>query len=305
LKLAPLLASYLFTHKRLELPGLGTFLLDPLSPGDTENKTGKPVNMDGVSFENKPAIREAPELVQYISTQTGKIRALAAADLESHLGLAQQFLNIGKPFLFEGIGSLVKTRSGEFAFESGGGNTGTYTTREINSTSSTEESFTDYNNVFNPRKTTYTMRRPIVFFLVLLGVGLAIWGGYTVYKKNASRNRIANATDAKNPTEPAKNQSLTVAVAKENNKDSVVINKPVASTGELKFVLETANAKRAIPRYNQLKSFQWRLQMETKDSVNYKLYLMLPVAAADTSNILDSLTRLYGKRPYIEKSVGQ
>ena len=35
------------------------------------------------------------------NAQTGKIKALASADLESYLELAQQFLNIGKPYLLE------------------------------------------------------------------------------------------------------------------------------------------------------------------------------------------------------------
>lgn len=294
MKLAPLLASYLFTHKRLELPGLGTFLLDPMAAGEPDSKQGKPVNLDGVSFENKPVIRESPDLVQYISNQTGKIKALAAADLESHLGLAQQFLNIGKPFLFEGIGSLVKTRSGEFEFASSTGSSGEYTTREINSTSTTESSFTDYNNVFNPPRTSYTLRRPLVILLVLLGIGLAIWGGYTVYKRSTSNNNTASVA------QPDKNETVLVTDTTNNQEDTVIANTPVPSGGSLKFVLETANAKRAIPRYNQLKSFQWRLQMETMDSVTYKLFLLLPVPAADTAHILDSLTRLYGKRPYIE-----
>ncbi len=271
-------------------------MLDPsVTTEPDNNKTSKPVSLEGVSFEHKPTIRESPELVQFISAQTGKIKALAAADLESHLGLAQQFLNIGKPFLFEGIGSLVKLRTGEFSFVSGTATGNEYSAREISSASSTQESFSEYHDVLSPRKSGYALKRPFAFILILAGIGLAVWGGYTVYKKSANKTSsaslpLANTNETKN----------TVADTIITIKDSLPKTEPAIAAGEHKFVLETANAKRAIPRFNKLKSFQWRLQMETKDSVTYKLFLVLPVAAADTTHILDSLTRLYGKRPYIE-----
>src|SRR6185295_19257267 len=60
-----------------------------------------------------------PELVSYISSKSGKMKSLAESDLESHLQKVQQFLNISKPFTFEGIGTLVKVKHGEFEFNQG------------------------------------------------------------------------------------------------------------------------------------------------------------------------------------------
>jgi hypothetical protein len=119
LKLAPLLAQFLFFHKRLDLPGIGTFLLETSFMEEADNKQARPSGQADITFESNPFVKETPDLVQYIASQTGKIRALAAADLDSHVSLIQQFVNIGKPFLLEGIGSLVKIRSGEYAFSSG------------------------------------------------------------------------------------------------------------------------------------------------------------------------------------------
>ena len=98
----------------MDLPGLGSFRLDPQT-----NNTEDSAVLEGVSFENDPLARQSPELVAFISAETGKMKALAAADLDSHLELAQQFLNIGKPFMFEGIGSLAKQRNGEYTFAAG------------------------------------------------------------------------------------------------------------------------------------------------------------------------------------------
>jgi len=299
LKLAPLLAQYLYTHKRLDLPGIGSFLLDPSVNIEPEiNKQGKVVNPEGISFENNTAIKETPDLIQFIATQTGNIKALAAADLDSHLGLALQFMNIGKPFLFEGIGSLVKTQSREFAFTSGlimPESMKEYSAREISSTSSTEESFTDYRNLYD-RKLKVKWRKPLAVLLLLAGLALAIWGGYTVYKRStAKKNSTITGKDTKDE------KVFVTGNSQLFQKDSVIAPTQNIPAGTQKFILEVANAKRAFERFGKLKTFQWNVQIETKDSISYTLFMVLPVAAADTSRVLDSLTRLNGRRVYIEK----
>ena len=117
MKLAPILAEYLYQNKRLELPGIGVFRLrQSIISGEDNNKQIEFTGESPISFEANASLKESPELINFISSQTGKMKALAAADLDSHLVLAQQFINIGKPFLFEGIGSLTKTKSGQYEF---------------------------------------------------------------------------------------------------------------------------------------------------------------------------------------------
>ena len=107
MKLTHLIAQYLYKNKRLDLQGIGSFSLDNSIVIEAEdNKAPQQKGIEGVSFENNATIKEDPELISFISFYTGKIKALASADLNSHLELAKQFMNIGKPFLFEGIGSL-------------------------------------------------------------------------------------------------------------------------------------------------------------------------------------------------------
>lgn len=303
MKLAPLLAQFLYSHKRLDLPGIGHFLLSDIGYEDTDSKQAKISKTVDITFENDPSLKETPDLVQYISSQTGKIKALAAADLDSHLSLIQQFLNIGKPFLLEGIGSLVKIRSGEYAFSSGDilpEKMKDYTAREISATSSVEESFSDYKRPIN-KGNDKNWRRPAVILLILAGIGLAVWGGYTVYKITTSKNRTAKKEDAKEIDNT--NQVTLVDTSKQqidtSAKDIPQVQVSVPP-GNFRFVLETANAKRAFERYNRLKEYQWAVQMETKDSITYKLFMVLPVAIADTSRIIDSLSGVNGKKVYIE-----
>lgn len=303
LKLAPLLAQYLYIHKRLDLPGLGSFLLDPSTIIEQENsRQSKLLPIEGVSFDYNPSLKESPELIQFISSQTGKIKALAAADLDSHLGLAQQFINIGKPFLFEGIGSLSKIKSGEFNFTPGLLLTEKFVDqqiKEVANSSTTEEQATDYKSVFYAPKTKTRWVKPAMLLLILIGIGLAIWGGYTIYKRTAA-NEEASTT----PTNKTETTDNTITIITDSvvapKKDSITASTQIITSGSTKFVLETGNAARAFSRFAKLKTFQWNVQMETKDSVTYKIFMLLPVSAADTTRVADSLKRLTGKRVYIE-----
>jgi hypothetical protein len=120
LKLTHLLAQFLYGHKRLDLQGIGTFLLEgSVSADPDKSKSGKLAYAEGISFTNNPKTKEDPELIAFLSSHTGKIKALMSADLNSHLDLAREFLNIGKPFLFDGIGSLTKLQTGEYGFTPG------------------------------------------------------------------------------------------------------------------------------------------------------------------------------------------
>jgi hypothetical protein len=168
----------------------------------------------------------------------------------------------------------------------------------------------DYKKIFYSAKTKMNWRKPFVISLIIAGLILAVWGGYIVYKKTTGKNKPAsNERNEKN------NDKVNINDSTLHQKDGVVdtnqqLNPPIPqfkqqlgppSSGSFRFVLEDANAKRAFERFAKLKTFQWPVQMATKDSVFYTLFVVLPASAADTSRILDSLTRLNGRRVYIDQ----
>jgi hypothetical protein len=308
LKLAPILAQYLYANKRLYLPGIGTFFLDPSVIIEQESgKHNRQATAEGISFENTSAIKDTNDLIGFISSQTGKMKALATADLDSYLELAQQFLNIGKPFLFDGIVSLVKIKSWQFAFTSGQimpEKMKEYSAREIYSTSSTEESFSDFKNTSLTKKGNWKWQKPVVLLLLLAGVALAIWGGYTMYKKTTGDDNLSEVPDEVKPDE-------TVLVADTSvKKDSIssatkdsLDNSIQIPPGKYKFVIEVANKERGLHRFATLKSYMINVKMETADSVSFKLFFLLPASVSDTARIRDSLSLLYTpawKKAFVE-----
>lgn len=297
MKISSLLVQYLKTNKRLDLTGIGTFILSQTENSETENyKSERKTGLGEIIFETNVSIKQNPDLIQFIAEHTGKIKALSAADLESHLSQARQFLNIGNPFIFEGIGTLEKSKSGKFILkkESGTIEKGNEISIPDDSiTQDTEKSNYDFKKILYYDKIKPQWRKPVAAILILAGLCLAVWGGYTVYKRTSAKNNSNNEVK-KNKTAPVIDTNL-------NQKDSVVFQTQSIPAGQQKFILEESNATRAFERYGRLKTFLWDVKLETKDSITYKLFMLLPASAGDTSRIIDSLSLLSGKKVYIEK----
>ncbi len=297
MKLTHLLAQFLYTNKRLDLQGIGTFFMEGYVEIDTDkNKSGKLVNAEGISFQYNPKAKEDKELIAFLSTHTGKIKALMSADLNSHLDLAQEFLNIGKPFLFDGIGSLVKLQTGEYSFSPGHLLTEKLSEQaqpDLSAEAVLDEPVTDYKDVLYGQQKIKSWKKPLLSLFILAGVALAVWGGYYVYKRTAKGKESTVVTDNGKDKTILLEDTVANNVTKGNNLS-------VNAEGKTKFILEIADSARAMQRYGRLKTFQWDVQMETKDSQTFKLFLLLPIAPADTTKVLDSLTRLNGRKVYVE-----
>ena len=300
MRLAALLAQYLYQHKRLDLPGLGTFIMVPTPYEEGESaRHARSAPAEQIRFEPDPSAKESSELIAFISAQTGKIKALASADLDSHLEIIQQFLNIGKPFSFEGIGNLVKIRPGEYEFHPGQLIPELKKEQVIKETTVSEEAPEDYNykNIFYPKQVKAGWKKPLAVFLLVAGLALAIWGGYAVYKRTMA-NKEKNESNDTAPSREVSGLDTTVNLPKDS--PAATVNKTVVPAGNYKFILETSNPERAQSRFNKLKTYQWNVQLETIDSNNWKIFMLLPVAAMDTTRIKDSLSMLTGKKVYIE-----
>jgi hypothetical protein len=172
-----------------------------------------------------------------------------------------------------------------------------HSSKESSTAPATEESLADYKSIFyKTGKKNISLRKPALILLILAGIVLAVWGGYKVYKMTTGNNKPASNEKPNEEKEIPLNDSVTNINTPHQDTSAGAI-----PSGTFKFILETANAKRAFDRFGKLKAYLWNVQMETKDSISYKLFLLLPSLAADTSRILDSLSILNGKRVFIEQ----
>jgi hypothetical protein len=311
-KVDNLLGPYLYQYKKIFLPGIGLFTLDDKAvlPDDTA-KIKSPI--EGISFTAKTGGVLDDSLVQYIKQETGKMKALAEADLHSYIATAFQYLNIGKPFYFEGIGTLQKNKDNNYIFTAG-----TVIPQKIEDTPSryneTGKKSTYNNDPEGKTRGNFNAGKLIVVLGVLVTLALIGWGGYYLYSKNT--NDTAANLQTENKPAPARDSTTaatTTAVPDSSGKkpdsmdnstkkDSAVVKTGSVATpsGGYKFVLEATQRKaRALKRYEQLKdvtvlrNYNNKVGLETTDSVSFKLYTIVPCAANDTLRVKDQLNAWY------------
>jgi hypothetical protein len=294
LKLSALFARYLYQRKQLVLPGIGVFTIDPsvIIPETTDKNYSDFIQQ--IKYEQKPVPVADEDLINFIRTETGKIKPLAESDLDSFLSDGKILLNIGKPFHIDGIGSLMKTKSGVLEFTPGGP-----------ALQRLEGLYSDPNHEENTRKkTAYAnehaqsggSRKLMVGLAMVLGLILIIWGGYSLYNRN-TQTVIPADTAAIVPRDTGKANIILDSVQKIIDSTKTQLQQNLSAPGTYKFIIErTANKARALKRFQQLKENRSNIQMETSDSTLFSLYFSIPASARDTARIRDSLKTWYDRK---------
>jgi hypothetical protein len=329
LKLPPLLSQYLYQTKKLDLPGIGSFSLDPSAVIPEAGDRHVQAPAAGISFKNISIKTPDDALIEFIKVHTGKMKPLAAADLDFYLTTGKQLLNIGKPFYIEGIGTLIKNKEGYFDYTPG-----EYLTTRLEEITEKKQPVTESFEEA-PREhhepASNNIRQGALLFGLVAGLILIGWGGYYLYKRNTYVEPTAEAkpaaavpdstpapadttkTVSQNPatqpsSTPANTQPAPAATQPADTKATTPTQQPAANivstspdASLFKFIiLETDRKGRALRRYNQLLGFQLNIRMEQRDSAYFKLYFPIMATYRDTTHIKDSLADVYATHVTIE-----
>jgi hypothetical protein len=299
LKLASLFAKYLYQHKELKLPGIGVFTIDPSIPVPELQDKNFGDYLQHIHYQQKPVIAADEAFINFIRTETGKIKPLAESDLDSFLSDGKILLNIGKPFQFEGIGYLQKMKDGMYEFTAGEPGLQKMETvvnenheQPIKNRPYFSEDSVQGNN----------LRKILIAGGAIAGIILVVWLGYSLYHRNTKTGIASEDTiTAVNPDSSKANKILDSVQRMIDTEAARVKSSSIAQAGYYKFTIErTPNKLRALKRYNQLREVRG-LKMESKDSALFSLYFLLPAQPADTARIRDSLKTWYGRKVvYVE-----
>lgn len=303
MKVSDILLNYLLKHKTLPLPTLGTFnLIGSYAMGEDDKRIILPAG--SVEFILDPATPEDPDLIAAIAAETGKIKPLASSDLESLILQGKQLMNISKPFMIEGIGTLQKNHRNEVEYiplidE---------THRQGSDLRLEEpgEAIRFDNNYLNPSRTKSSKSRNVSFALLMLA-GIAILGlvGYYFYQQSKDVQPTLNEVPLKRetirtikPPTPVTDTSVAPLAVK----DSIKVTQAAVIKDSAVFYIVVENAKRnrAIKRYADLTEWGHKVVMTTKDSVDFKISFPIKAPLSDTTRYRDSLTRFFGKKAWIE-----
>ncbi len=279
----------------------------------------------GIRFRNAVIPVADDNLVNFIKEHTGKMKSLAAADLDFYLTTGRQLLNIGKPFYLDGIGTLIKVKEGGLEFTPG-----EYMVARLEE-QSPERRAAGFDEPAREREVKgNSAKQGVLLLLIVVGLGIIGWAGYYLYKRNsfsepaekqavvladstktkpamvtdttstaadsASKPRIKD-TAAPVPAAPApEEQAPTTAAAAPKTAaatTTAALPPPPGSTLYRFVILATDNKHHALRRYNQLLGYQLNIKMDQKDSAWFKLYFPIAAYPKDTTSIKDSLADTY------------
>lgn len=301
MKIEHLIVQHLFKNRSVTLQDIGTFHLAADAPLPDESNAGYTLPENAVRFEFDKKAKQDDALIDFIVTQTRKIKPLASSDLESYSILAKQFLNIGKPFPIEGLGVLQKNQEGIYEFTQGN-----YVHAKLEAAPALlkekAENEISFSATTSPREKQKSKSWLLIGILLLLFITAGVL--YYFFKKS---NKDSG-------TEPVVIDNITVDSIPHNNPDTTIklqavpadSSKPLTTAVKtdsfnFKIVLkEYPNKLLAEKAYNKLTSYGHKLLIYPKDSTVYKIAMPFMNPLSDTTRMRDSLRRFFQGNPYVE-----
>lgn len=285
MKIEQLLVQHFYNSGEVTLQGMGTFTLSPDFVAPKENDKDVEIPENAISFKYNARATADDALINFIVQQTRKMKALAAADLDSYLVLGKQFLNIGKPFKVEGMGMLVKTQQGDLEFTKGHS---FHTKMETSPAALKEKTENPEISFASESKPATGNKKGLLIAALIIGFGLiGITAWYFLIKKNNTENIAAV---------PAINTDTAKTVITKPDTTALTVKNPTVADDEYSFkvvFMVTADSAAAVARMNVLTKRKHKVIMYTKDSLVYKLAEPFTLPLADTTRIKDSLNSYY------------
>ncbi len=300
-KIAPHIAPYLQNNNSLNLAGFGTFTHDGFleTKNDSDDKTSQ---VSSIQFTYNTKVKTDENFVQYIKQETGKMIPLAIADIDTFINTGKQLLNISKPLTIDGLGSIVRSSTGEHTFTPGNfepPKINTETVKERNNNISKEKAKnnelsydTTYgNSVPKSKKMPKKILGAIVFAALLGTLGFVLYK-YVFSKMMATSSDQTSSVTTK-PTDTTKSKVIApvVTAAKPDSLGRV----------DFKLVVRTTDSIGAYKRLNifnnskiDLLGFQSSTVIKNNVANNYQVVLLLKAKPTDTAAIRVKAKTAYG-----------
>lgn len=289
MKLDSLLAQYLYNHKEVTLQGIGKFVLNSEIAIPFDKEKEQPAIPEGsIEFTYNSRATEDEGLVSFIVEQTKKMRPLVSSDIESYLLLGKQFLNIGKPFFIEGIGTLTKIQNGGYDFAQG---LVANIKQEVYQTAAREKAVEEISFASEEKSTVDFSKiiKSVGIALLLGAVGVGIWFlvQYFTNRKASAEKTPTESVQTNNVADTTRTKIDTSAVSANPNK--VVSNDGSTFNLVLKTYKDSTIANLELAKFMKKGH---KLKLVAEDS-SYVLKMPLTLNIADSARIRDSVRSFY------------
>ncbi len=280
-----IIVQCLYANKRVGLERIGEFILndDVVITAPDDKEIVLPDNAIQFKYDNTQAADEV--LVDLIKTKKGKMRSLAFSDLESFTSLQKELINIGKTLVLPGLGSLQKLDDGKIHFTQG-----KFAQPQAEHINEGAREKASEEISFKSEAVSKPKGKGILIGTIIL---VAIIIGAAVYYAMTNTNNSANTSEA------------VTADTVQNIVDTAALGPlPAAtpSTDSSAYKIAIASHKDSAVAYAAMKkltNYGHNIILIKKDSITYLLTVPIYKNAADTSRLLDSLSRFFGYKTFV------
>ncbi|MFT3678963.1 MAG: hypothetical protein QM791_01745 [Ferruginibacter sp.] len=298
MKIEHLIVQHLYNSKKVSLEGIGILHLNPSVALPAEADKDFEMPEGAISFEYNLKAPQDNGLIDFITEKTRKIKPLATSDLESYSILAKQFLNIGKPLIIEGIGTIQKSQAGNYEFTAGRLVTPKLEDipRELKTKKEENISFESESKKDNSKRNALALIALVV--VVMAGLGIYYWLFYN------NKNTPAEPEAQHQPGTVTDTTSTASAdTTKQKPVDSVSL-KPaspvITDSNNFRIVIKEYNSLPAATKaFNKLISYGHKLELITVDSTKYRIAMPFTAPLSDTIIKRDSLRKFFGGTPFV------
>jgi hypothetical protein len=307
MKVEQFIVQYLYNNKSVSLPDIGIFKIVPGTILPNENDKDNTLPPGSIEFEYNTHAETDEGLIDFIVRESRKIRSLATSDLESYILLSHQFLNLGKPMVIDGLGTLIKNQQGTYDFTQSLTVNPKLESKKVDVKEKIQEDIS-----FSSSGKPSTSKKGLMMVLVTLfalSAGAALYY-FLVYNKNKSEPistqtaAVVAANDSDNSIKVNPGLYDTTSIAANVN-DSLPITNTVASTAPndgytFKVQIKEYETKDAAEKaYNRLTGYGHKLLVRMKADGTYQVLMPFNTALSDTARAKDSVRILFGGKPLV------
>jgi hypothetical protein len=300
MKIELFIVQYLYNNKSVSIPEIGVFTItgDAVLPDEKNKEQDLPPDVIQFDYNPKAVLDEG--LIDFVVAETRKVRSLAISDLESYINLSRQFLNIGKPLVIEGLGTIIKNQEGTYEFTQA-----TIANPKMEPIKADiKEKIQSVISFSSPAKQAPNKQAWFVG-LILLIVIITVSALYYFLLYNDEPTPIDNTSTTDTEISAADTSQLAASGLQQTTTDSLTANSNSVShnsTDGFTFKVQIKqydNRDAATRAYNRLTSYGHQLLFQQKDSTTFQVLMPFSTALSDTARAKDSVRIMFGGNPVI------
>jgi hypothetical protein len=295
-KIEQLIVQHLYNSKQVTLQGIGTIHLNPSVSFPSEGDKDFVMPENALSFDYDLKAKEDDSLIAFIVEKTRKIKPLATADLESFSILSKQFLNIGKPLVIEGVGTIQKSQQGDYEFKPGN-----FITPKIDDVPKQLREKRDETVSFESEGKPDNSRRNL---LIVAAVLIAVLAGMSAYyfisnKRVSSAGAGISSQQIEVPIVDSVKKDSTAKITTDTSKQLPAQTITTDSNNFKIVIKEYTTLATATKAFNRLIEYGHKVELITVDSAHYRLAMGFAKPLSDTFQVKDSLRIFFGGKPFV------